>query len=124
MSSRRGSRTSYTNISTFSQILFHFISFSTEHWVINKVVISQESTECSKTVSTKTCCAGDLPGPLPSPPQDRGRDRVTRLVISHCTSHCWYLPFGCSRAYIEVYQTTPKSVWSHFISPKSSLCCV
>ena len=28
------------------------------------------------------------------------------------------------RQYIEVYQTTPKSVRSHFLSPKSSLCCV
>ena len=26
--------------------------------------------------------------------------------------------------YIEVYQTTPKSVRSHFLSPKASLCCV
>ena len=31
---------------------------------------------------------------------------------------------GTQNCYIEVYQTTPKSVRSHFLSPKSSLCCV
>ena len=52
-----------------------------------------------------------------------GNRNTTVSSHRHCCNFWVSFQFS-QRRYIEAYQTTPQSVRSHFLSPKSSVCCV